>query len=96
LRVRFALFGIVGPVSLVLALVWEQAPAFAVTTAVLPLPGVIHAIRVPHDTMPVRVFVLPISWLGLELGLGLELELDLGFKLGLGLGLELEFELCYG
>ncbi len=62
------MFGVVGPVSLVLAFVWEQAPAFAVTTAVLPLPVVIYAIRVPHDTTPVREFVLPVSWLGLELG----------------------------
>jgi hypothetical protein len=55
-----------------------------VTTAVLPLPVVIHAIRVPHDTTSVRVFVLPVSWLGLES--------ELGFNLGLGLGLELGFK----
>ena len=75
------MFGVVGPVSLVLAFVWELAPAFAVTTAVLPLPVVIHAIRVPHDTTSVRVFVIPVSWLGFES--------ELGLNLGLGLGLEL-------
>ena len=78
------MFGVVGPVSLVLAFVWEQAPAFAVTTAVLPLPVVIHAIRVPHDTTSVRILVLPVSLLGLEL--------ELGFNLGLGFGLELGFK----
>jgi hypothetical protein len=66
------LFGVVDPVSLVLALVWKQAPAFAVTRPYLPFPVVIHAITVPHDTTPVRVLVLPVSWLGLELGLGLD------------------------
>ena len=79
------MFSVVGPVSLVLAFVWELAPAFAVTTAVLPLPVVIHSIRVPHDTTSVRILVLPVSWLGL-------LDLELGFNLGLGFGLELGFK----
>ncbi len=60
-----------------------QSPSYSL------LPVVI---RVPHDTTPVRVFVIPVSWLGLELRLGLELELELEFKLGLGLGLELGFK----